>query len=287
MGIKRVLVVGGTGMIGQPVTRQLVKEGFEVTVGTRFQVRVEDLFGSSVEARVLDLSDPVSVAASLENQDAVHLSLPSGPRFEDCFRNETETTRLVANAAAKAGIKQISYLSGGNVGADVDFPPIQAKWQAEEAIRASGVPFTIWRATWFMETLTKLVKGLFVVVLGKGKTPVHWLAGEDFGMLVAKSFRSDNATDKTFYPFGPESLSYMETVKIFRNICHSNKMIITMPIGVAISMGKLIGIRELWFGAQLLKFLDTAGEGGNPEEMNSILGPTTTTLTQFAEKIKG
>ena len=285
--ITRVLVIGGTGMLGRPVTRRLVEEGYTGTVGSRSPGQVEDIFGSSVKAATVDFSSPASLAAALEGQDAVHLNLPSGPRFEDCLRNEARAAETVANAAAQVKLKRISYLSGETVGPDRKFPPVQAKWQAEEAIRASGVPFTIWRATWFMETLTNLVKGGLIVILGSGRSRVHWLAGEDLGTSLAKALRTEDSADRIFYIYGPEAMTFKEAVLIFRDTCHPEKKIMKIPTGLAIILGKLTGGREMWFGAQMIRYLDAAGETGDPIEMSRLLGPTKTTLAQFAAKLKG
>ena len=278
--IKRVLVIGGTGSIGKPVAHKLLEANFKVTVGTRSAAGARRIFGEGVRSVEIDNLDKSSVLKALQDQDAIHLNLPSGPRFEDCFRNETRATEIIAAAARESGIQRISYLSGTAVGRDVKFPPSQAKWQAEEAVRASGVPYTICRATWFMETLHKLVRGHFIAIIGSGKSRAHWLAGEDLGRMVARSFAMEEAANKVFYAFGPELLSYREAVKIFRRICHPGKMIVSMPTGIAIAMGNIIN-RELWFGAQMIKFLDQTDEIGDPDEANRILGSTTTTLTEF------
>jgi len=284
--IQKVLVIGGTGLIGQPVARQLLEEGLDVTIGTRSLARARRIFGNEINIAVVDNLDRLSVMKALQDQDAVHLSLPAGPRYEDCFRNETEAVQVISSAAMKTGIKRISYLSGTAVSSDVKFPPSQAKWQAEETIRASGVPYTIWRATWFMETLTKLVRGVFIAVVGSGESRAHWLAAQDLGKKIANSFKTEEAINKVFYAFGPERLSYKEAVRIFRKIRHPQKIIIKMPIPAAIALGSLVS-RNMWFGAQMLKHLDQIGEIGDPSEADNLLGRATTTLSQFATELKG
>ena len=278
--IRKVLVIGGTGLISQPVARQLIEEGLDVTIGTRSITGARNIFGNKVKAIEVDILDRSSILNALQDQDAVHLNLPAGPRYEDCFRNETEATKTIAAVAKETKIKRISYLSGTAVSQDVKFPPSQAKWQAEEAIRTSGVPYTIWRATWFMETLTKLVRGFFIAIVGSGESRAHWLAAQDLGKKIANSFKAEEAVNKVFYAFGPELLSYKEAVKIFSDISHPRKLIITMPIAVAIALGRVIN-RKMWFGAQMLKFLDCVGEVGDPAEADRILGAATTTLTEF------
>ncbi|MDP8228910.1 MAG: NAD(P)H-binding protein [Candidatus Electryoneaceae bacterium] len=286
MAIKRVLVIGGTGMLGRPVVERLAKEGFDVTVGTRFVGTVDRIFGEKFPAVEIDLSDIVSVKKALENQDAVHLNFPSGPTFEACFRNESKGARAVSIAAADVTIKRISYLSGGTVHSKSKFHPVKAKYFAEEAIRNSGIPFTIWRATWFMESLEMLHRGDGAIMPGKGKEEYHWLAADDLGKMIAAAFRTEEAVDKVFYPFGPEKLSFREALTTYSEISHPNARIKSVPLGLMSLMGLLPGRQELRFAAQLMKHFERTGEMGDPAEAIRIVGAASTTVTEFAESIE-
>lgn len=282
MAIKRVLVIGGTGMLGQPVVERLAADGYEVTVGSRSAASVRRHFGDRFKIAEIDMSKPDSIAVALTDQDAVHLNLPSGPRFEDCFRNESDAMKNLAAVAKDSGVQRITYLSGENVRAESVFPPARAKWLAEESLRGCEVPYTIFRATWFMETLGNLIKFGVAIQPGKGKTSVYWLAGRDLGSYVAKSLDCDGAANKVLYAVGPQKHSLHQALKTYRDICHPRYHIITFPLAMMTTMGKVMRKWDMWFGAQMMKYLESETEAGDPKEAVDLLGRTTTTLEEFA-----
>lgn len=281
MNINKILVVGGSGMLGRPVVRRLLHDGCKVSVGSRSATIVTKLFGDSVTPVEFDITDLDSVKRALTGHDAVHLNLPSGPKFEDCFTNDYRGAKSISIVAKECGIKRISYLSGSTVTQDSPFQMVRAKWLAEQSIRNSGVPYTIWRATWFMESLDKLVKFIFIARLGGGLMKVHWLAADDFATMVSRSFQSDRASAKILYPFGPEPISFNDAIKLYRKLRHPYKLIIPMSIKTAIRAGERLNNWEMWFGAQLMSHFEEIPELGDPTETFDIVGEPQTTLTDF------
>ncbi len=84
--MKKVLITGGAGFIGSNVARELVKEGYEITVLDNFLPQIhgdknellDDLSGK-VKLIVGDVSDKSVLYAALEGQDAViHYAAETG-----------------------------------------------------------------------------------------------------------------------------------------------------------------------------------------------------------------
>ncbi len=269
-------------MLGIPVVESLAEAGYEVSIGSRYETNVERVFGNRFKTVLIDLKKPDSIAKALDGHDAIHLNLPSGPRFDDCFRNETHSAENIAAVVKKTSIKRISYLSGANVNEKTTFPPSRAKWLAEEALRGSRVPVTIWRATWFMESLRKLVRFKILVIPGRGTTAVHWIAGRDLGRLVTKSMQVKDSAGKTLWVFGPKLHTLREAVRIYRDVCFPKHLVIKIPLSFMNAMGVLLHNHEMWFGSQMMRFLQEVGEEGDPSETNDLLGASTTTLEGFA-----
>ncbi len=278
MTIKRVLVIGGTGKLGRPVVERLSEEGYEVVVGSRSTAAVHKVFGGRILGVQVDVTSAASLRRTLPGFDAVHINLPSGPTFKDSFRVEAGGGKAVAAAAKESGLQRISYVSGAGVGSAQTFPPAQAKFQAESAIRGSGVPFTIWRPSWFFETLQETVKAGVVLQLGSGVVLAHWLAGRDLGVWVARSLADDRAAGKIFYAFGARLTAYAEVAQTYRRICHPRKPLVVVPVGMVSLLGQLTANHKMWFGAQMFRYLENSPEVGDPTELYELLGPSETTL---------
>ncbi|MEU8118105.1 NAD(P)H-binding protein [Spirillospora sp. NPDC049024] len=130
-----ILVIGATAHFGRQTVEALRREGHQVRALTRTPEKAG--LPEGVEVVQGDLAKPATFAAALDGVTAVFLVLPYG----------LEATAFL-DAAAKAGVGRIVFLSSGAVvdGADGQ-PDVIAAYHAgvERAIAATGVPATILR----------------------------------------------------------------------------------------------------------------------------------------------
>ena len=62
--MSRILVLGGTGMLGEPVVRHLLADGFEVCLLARSPIKVRNLFDHDVDVVAGDLGNRKALAAA-------------------------------------------------------------------------------------------------------------------------------------------------------------------------------------------------------------------------------
>jgi len=75
-------------------------------------------------------------------------------------------------------------------------------WNTKEnAIRESGVGYTILRASWFMETLHLFVRGDRALSSGKQASPVHWITAADYAEMVSKAYKIEASENKTLFEY--------------------------------------------------------------------------------------
>ena len=130
-----ILVLGGGGLLGAPVTRRLHADGFTVRVLTRDAARTRQRLGDTAEIVAGDATQRDVVDRALAGCDGAHLTL-NGPA-------EPIGAELVAALAPQHGLKRITYISGATVGEQNRwFALVEDKLRAEAAIEASGVPYT-------------------------------------------------------------------------------------------------------------------------------------------------
>ncbi|MDX1418198.1 MAG: NAD(P)H-binding protein, partial [Candidatus Promineifilaceae bacterium] len=194
----RILVLGGTGMLGRPAVRCLQDRGHTVRILTRNVQKTRKIFGDTVEIAEGTAMSSDDLGAALAGIDAVHLNLPPSAEF-------TAMRHVIDLADGQLG--RLSYVSGTTLSEENRwFERADVKMRTEELLRDSGIPHVIFRPTWVMETLKNFINGdRAVIVLGKNPPALHFFAAADFGRMVAASYGDEKALGKLLYVYGPEA----------------------------------------------------------------------------------
>ena len=127
------------------------------------------------------------------------------------------------------------------------------------------------------------IRGKRASVIGKQPHHLHWLAAGDYANMVSKAFRLPEAANKRFFILGPEAWTMSEALQKYCSLVHPGIEVSSMPIWLLSLIGKVSFNRDLQFIAELMRFFDKVGEGGDPAEANELLGAPTTTLEQWCE----
>ena len=272
---EKILVVGATGMLGAPVARRLKDIGFQVRVVTRQTARALRLFGESFEVVESDVRDLNGLRRALDGCSGVHISL-SGTV-------ELIGVKNIVFVSKSIGIKKITYVSGTSVSEDnAWFPLIRQKLEVRRIIRKSGICYTIFCPTWFMESLSRFVKGNRAYVFGKQTKPYHFVAADDFAIMVACSYIRKDADCKRFIVHGPEKILFRDALERYCAACHPEvKHISKIPYWLSKIIARLKRSEEMKYIGNFMEFFEKVGETGDPEEANRILGVPNTTLNQW------
>jgi NAD(P)H dehydrogenase (quinone) len=165
-----IVVTGATGQLGRLIVEHLINRGVapaEITAVGRNTARLADLAATGVTTAVIDYADPASLAAAFTGADV--LMLVSG---SEVGQRVTQHTNAIT-AAAAAGIGRVVYTSAPK--ADTSALILAPEHKAtEEALRASGVPFTILRNGWYTENYAAAVEqarqnGVYLTSAGDGR----------------------------------------------------------------------------------------------------------------------
>ena len=193
----KVLVIGASGLLAKPVIRHMDKAGFQLRLFSRsVNQSMYDKEFEMVQGDVFNLND---LNKAMTGCDAVHLSLSTA--------NEALAAKIVTDSALQKGIKLISTISGCTVSEENRwFPMIENKYQAEQTIINSGIPYLIFRPTWFFESLDLMIRDGKAMLLGKQPNPSHWVATDDLARMVATAYGKPEAKNKIFFIFGTEQL---------------------------------------------------------------------------------
>src|SRR5262245_40246093 len=136
----KIVAIGGTGLIGSRICKKLEERGHQVIAASP-KSGVNSVTGEGLTAAVTSAQVVVDVSNAPSWEDAAVM------RFFD-----TSTRNLLA-AEAKAGVRHHVALSVVGTERLQESGYFRAKLLQEKLIAASAVPYTIVRATQFMEFL--------------------------------------------------------------------------------------------------------------------------------------
>jgi uncharacterized protein YbjT (DUF2867 family) len=279
----KIAVIGATGMLGIPVVVELVNAGFEVTALVRNPERAKRILPAQTIIAEADVTDIESLKRGLVGQDAVYLSLSVAPtEKKDDFHAEAEGLDNILTAARFCGVRRVAYLSAMIQDGDAKGWWVIDVWRKAIAkIKSSGIPFTIFYPTNFMETLEQRHgAGRFLALFGTARYPNYWIAGRDFGRQVAASFQLDEAASREFVIQGPEALTYEEAGRRFAKNSRSRLYILTIPLPLIKALGRFS--QSMDFNYRIMDAVLSYPEVFKAEEAWKALGKPSTTIEEFA-----
>ena len=139
----KLVIIGGTGLIGSKVV-------------TRLRERGHDAVAASPDTGVNTLTG-VGLAAALQDASVV-VDVSNSPSFEERAVMDffTTSTRNILEHAAAAGVKHYVALSVVGTERIPDGPYLRAKNAQEALIKGGGIPYTIVHATQFFEFVKRI-----------------------------------------------------------------------------------------------------------------------------------
>jgi len=239
-----VAVVGGSGLVGGGIAAELHARGHRVMVVSRQGDTARGPLPDSVEVRRADATRDEGLDEALAGVDGLVIALAfKNSPFEAPRRGQTfeevdaaGTERLVA-AAKRVGIKRLLYLSGAGAAPDAERHWFRAKWRAEEAIRGSGIAFTILRPTWIygpndvsLNRFIGFARQFGVVPMTNfGRQRLAPLFIDDVGRLAADCLVDPAAIGQVFEVGGPDELTMREVIERAIRIAGVPRVILPGP----------------------------------------------------------
>jgi NAD(P)H dehydrogenase (quinone) len=214
---QKLLVTGASGNLGKLVLDALLKRGVaasDIIATTRDATKLADYAAKGIEVREADFNDPASVRKAFTGADRV--AIISTDAIDGNGTRIKQQTGAVA-AAKEAGVKHIVYTSMPNphLGSKVTFEADHRL--TEEAVKTSGLTYTIVRNSWYQENLFMnlpqvLASGTWYTSAGQGK--VSHIARQDCADALAAALASENTQSKIYTLTGLESFTTDEIARL-------------------------------------------------------------------------
>ncbi len=236
-----ILITGSTGFIGRVLVRHLAESGHPLRVLLRPSQRTPRLpRGIPVEVTVASLTDARGLQAALRDVRVVyHLAGDEGSGSRANLRQtDVEGTALLAEAAARQQVQRFFYISHYGASTVSAFPVLRAKGLAEQAIRASGIDYTIFRAAAIFGPGDQLTTGLSLLLAlapgllplpAAGKTRLQPLWVEDLAACMTWALENENTRRQVLEVGGTEYYTLAEIVAVIQQVIGVHKKVVSWP----------------------------------------------------------
>lgn len=151
------VITGATGRTGQIVAERLLAQGKPVRVVARSAEKAAALAKQGAEVAIADLSDERALAEALRGAKGVYLLSPPDVTSNAFLAERRVMTERAARVIAQSGAEHVVLLSSIASQLASGTGPIISTRNAEQQLRASGVPATFVRAGYFVENWAGLV----------------------------------------------------------------------------------------------------------------------------------
>lgn len=243
-----ILVVGGTGFIGEHLCRELHDRGHDVTALSRSPEG--GTLPDGVETAMGDVTAYESIESVFEDRDVVVNLVALSPLFRPRGGNEMHYaihrggTENVVEAAETHGVRRIVQMSALGADPDGETAYIRSKGQAEAIVRESDLEWVIFRPSVvfgdggeFIPYTKQLAPPYVTPLPGGGKTRFQPIWVGDLVSMMAEAAESSGPEDphegQVYEIGGPEVLTLAEIAKLAHAADGRPVGVVSIPMGLA------------------------------------------------------
>ncbi|MER6917839.1 SDR family oxidoreductase [Streptomyces spiralis] len=282
-----IVVTGATGHLGRLVVEQLLEKvpAERITAVVRTPEKAADLAGRGVRIAVADYNAPETFDGLFAAGDRVLLI--SGNEFD---KGRVQQHRVVIDAAEAAGVALLAYTSApGSLTAAL----ADDHRGTEEALLASGLPYTLLRNGWYHENYTEqlapvLEHGAVVQAAGEGR--ISSASRADYAAAAVAVLTGEGHENRTYELGGDQAWGFAEfAAEVSRQ---TGKEIDYRPVSVEEYQGILAGAGLPGPLAAILAGVDASIEKGelvvDSGDLSRLTGrPTTPLADSVAAALEG
>ncbi|KSV71263.1 nucleoside-diphosphate sugar epimerase [Sinorhizobium sp. GW3] len=285
-----LLVTGATGQLGKLVLDQLLASGIapaRIIATSRDTAKLADYIARGVQARVADFDDPASLDQAFAGADRI---LIISTDALDQPGKRLKQHRAAVAAAKKAGAKHIVYTSMPSPETSV-IPFAPDHLGTENAIKATGIPYTILRNGWYMENLFMalphaLETGQWYSSSGEGR--LAHIARGDAAKAAAAALAASTSESHTYTLTGGELRSTDEIAALVAKATGKSLNVVHISDEALAGGLKSAGLPD--FLIPIVVSFDANTRGGHIDmvtgDVTALTGATPVTLAAFLEASK-
>lgn len=244
----KIAVTGAFSYSGKYITKRLLERGEDVITLTNHPNRT-DPFGGRVKAFPLDFSKEDDLVQSLRGVEV--LVNTYWVRFDKGSNTQpqaVENTRVLVNAAVRAGVKRIVHISITNPSADSHLPYFWGKAANEKTVIDSGMSYAILRPTVLFGKEDILINNIAWLLRrfplfglpGDGSYRLSPIYVDDLAeMAVEAVYKSDSYV---WDAVGPDEFTFKEMVGLIGETVGKKRWLVPFPPRLALFAAQFLSL---------------------------------------------
>ena len=282
MGATTVLVTGATGTVSTALLGALRgTPSLRLRALVRDPAKAEGLKKDGVEVAHGDLEEPDTLAEAFDGVDIVWLLTPASALEPSMGSN-------AVLAAKRAKVKHIVRNSAIKAGHDAPNRNGRLHALVEEAVKASGIPWTIVRPHYYMQNLLSSASSVAsdsALYMNMGKGRVGTIDGRDVGVFAAKVIEHpDRHVGKIYNPTGPESIDMAAAAETLSRVLGKQVNYVALPQDAAQQAMLGFGLSR-WFVGNVVDYGRVYSDGWGDfttSDFKDVTGQEARSFKQFA-----
>lgn len=231
-----VILTGATGYVGNLILKELSRLFGEVRCITRDPSKLSGLPKNALAVKA-DLANHKEISAALKGAHIAYYFVHSLAETDDFEEAEAKTATNFADAASRAQLSKIIYLSALAQSSKSTSSHMTSRWRVGEILRTSGIPVTEFRASIVIgagsmpfEAVRALVERLPAMVIPRWvRQPLQPIAAADLSKYLIASASNDDRKSTIFEIGGADVVTYLDLIKIYARSRGLKRLMVNIP----------------------------------------------------------
>lgn len=235
--MKKVILFGATGNLGKEIAKELIKQGYDLTIVVRNESKAKLLSTISAKYIIADVCKEATLVKILNDQDIIISALGKSVSPNDTSKATFMQVDYLGNSnllneSKKSGIKKFVYVSAFQSEKYLHLEYFKVHHDFSELLKNSGINYSIIKPpaifSAFIDMIELAKKGQLFNI-GKGDKKTNPIYEGDLAKIVVNSIGQNNCIIEAG---GKNIYSRKQLNEIIQNEVNSGKKIKTIPLGL-------------------------------------------------------